>query len=184
MVAFARTPDDTYRMHRDGSPVVAVHQVLRTDVCRPITHVLREMKPGSLFLGEQVPAVNTYLRAEHTLTRETLFPYPNTLRDECSSDRLSLLIREILEGSSSLESIEADLPVTYCVGAGIIDEVHIETTPERYDHYRSIMGERLVFHERHPHPDRPRLYWPKPGFRHGAVIEPSRETQGIRTLNA
>lgn len=160
MVVFTGVPSRNgsiirYRMHRNSEPVVAVHQVLRT-AYRPLEHVLFEMRPGEVFCAQQAPAPNTNLRLISSLDRDALFPYDHTLQPPFDKDRLSLVIADVLAGSSRTDPIDGTLPALYCVYSGIIDSVHIETTPERRERYRRVMradeSSGLVFYHRTPEP--------------------------------
>ena len=142
MVQFIRTPNG-HRMARGLHEVVAVHQVLRTPIGTSLDLFLSSIRPGRVFCAEQAPAPNTNLYRTHDLTRETLFPYPNTIAG--TGDRLTLTIREVLIGASRTEPIEKPLPALYCVNSGIISEVHVETTPERHDYYAERLG-NVTFH--------------------------------------
>ena len=142
MVEFIATGRSSYLMREEGREVVAVHQVLTIDVWRGLDQVIAEMRPGNVFEARQYPAANTYLYATEDLDTGSLFPYPHTLE----GDKLSLVIREILSGRSRVEPITTQLPIAYCVAAGIIDEVHVQTSRHRY--YEDILGtEHVVFHD-------------------------------------
>ena len=132
-VRFYPAPDGVRMISQDGRDVVAVHQVLSVPVFRSLDRVLAELGAGRIFVGQQGPAPNTYLRLADALDDDALFPYENTVPG--TTDRVSLVIDRILPGASSFSPSRIGAP--YFVGSGVIAEVRVQTHQPQY--YERLM---------------------------------------------